>query len=164
MPAMPVRCTSCAACIGAACSATPSCLPLSWPAFPRWRRLDRARTAPLTRATTAPSSLGVAGPGANHAFLAAELVAFAGRCIERARNLRLHGVAVRAAGVGHVDSECSTGALHGDSGTLAFALLQRRNARGILGRIIEGLAVGAAFTDRECTRSPTLGDKARGGQ
>src|SRR5204862_1291261 len=74
---------------------------------------------------TARLSPGVAGPGADDAFLAAELVALAGRGIEGRGNLRLHRIAVRAAGILHVDRERSAGALHGDGGALALALLQR---------------------------------------
>src|SRR5882724_10601908 len=73
--------------------------------------------------------LGVAGPGADHAFLAAEFVAFFGRGVERARNLRLHRVAVGAAGIGDVDRQRSTGALHGDGPAVALALLQRSRPR-----------------------------------
>src|SRR4051812_3937991 len=133
----------------------PSCLPRSWPAFPMLRRRDRAH-APDWRGL----SPGVAGPGADDTFLAAERVAFAGRRIERVRDLRLHGVAVRAARVRHVDGERRTGALHGERGALALALLQRGDACGVLGGIIERLAVGAALADRDCAHSPALGDIA----
>src|SRR5438445_6967917 len=51
---------------------------------------------------TRKSPLGVAGPGADDAFLATEFVAFFGRGVERAGNLRLHRLAVCAAGIGHV--------------------------------------------------------------
>jgi len=43
------------------------------------------------------SALGVAGPGADHGFLAAEFVTLAGRGVERARNVRLDRVAMGAA-------------------------------------------------------------------
>src|ERR1700721_1836784 len=48
-------------------------------------------------------TLGVAGPGADHALLAAEFVALARGFVERTRNPGLDGIAVRAAGIGHVD-------------------------------------------------------------
>src|SRR3981189_511018 len=51
--------------------------------------------------TITESPLGVAGPGADHAFLAAEFVALLCRGVERTRNFRLHGVAVGTAGIGH---------------------------------------------------------------
>src|SRR5215468_9526074 len=76
--------------------------------------------------TIAESPPGVAGPGADHAFLAAELIALLGRGVERGRNLRFDGIAVSAAGIGHVDRECRAGALHGDGGAGALALLLRR--------------------------------------
>ena len=69
-----------------------------------------------------------------------------------------------AAGIGHVDRQRGTGALHGDGCALALALLQRRGTRGSLGRIIKSLAVGAAFADGKRTRTPSLGDKSLGGK
>jgi hypothetical protein len=105
-------------------------------------------------------ALGVASPGADHAFLAAELVAFLGRGIERARYLRRHGVAMGAAGIGHVDRERGTGALHGHSRAVALALLQRGGTGSRFRRVIIGLAVGAAFADRECAGPPSLTHKA----
>src|SRR4029077_6426967 len=89
---------------------------------------------------TERSPLGVAGPGADYAFLAAEFVALFGRGVERARYFRLHGVTMRAAGIGHVDGECGTGALHGHSGAIALALFQGSCPRGGLGGIVIGLA------------------------
>src|SRR5262249_35519422 len=52
------------------------------------------------------SAFGVAGPGADHAFLAAELVAFARRLVQRTGNFRPHRVAMRTAGIDHVDRQC----------------------------------------------------------
>src|SRR5205085_12471191 len=114
--------------------------------------------------TVAKSSPGVAGPGADDAFLAAEFVALAGGGIERGGDLWLHRIAVRAAGILHVDSERGAGALHGDGRALALALLQRGDARGILARIVIGLAIGATLANRDCAGSPGLADQARGGQ
>src|SRR5438105_2538498 len=110
------------------------------------------------------SPLGVAGPGADDAFLAAEFVALPGRGVEGAGNFRLHGIAMRAAGISHVDCERGTGALHGDGGAGALALLQRRGARGRFGGIVIGLAVRAAFADGECAGRPCLADEARDAQ
>src|ERR1700687_1969848 len=108
--------------------------------------------------------LGVAGPGADHAFLAAEFVAFFRRFVERARNVRLDGVAVGAAGNGHVDRKCCAGPLHGHRGAAATpALPERRLARRVLGRIIKGLTIGAAFAYREGTRRPGLSHESRAG-
>ena len=42
---------------------------------------------------------------------------------------------------------------------LALALLERGRARRVLGRIVEGLAVGAAFADREGTGRPGLASR-----
>src|SRR4029453_6537486 len=103
------------------------------------------RTSPGRTITESP--LGVAGPGADHAFLAAEFVTLLCRGVERARDFGFYGIAVRAAGIGHVDRERRAGALHGDSGARALALLERRGARRRLGGIVIGLAIGAAFTD-----------------
>src|SRR3954447_5255118 len=110
------------------------------------------------------SPLGVAGPGADHAFLAAELVTLLGRGIERTRNFRFYGIAVGTAGIGHVDCERGAGALHGERGAIALALLQRRGARGFLGRIVVSLAVGAAFADGECAGRPCPGHVTRDAQ
>src|SRR6202158_2459603 len=89
------------------------------------------------------SALGVAGPGADPAFLAAVFVAFAGCRVERTRNMGFHRVTVGAARVGHVDRQRGTGTLHGHRSAFALALLQRRGARVRLAGIIIGLAVGA---------------------
>src|ERR1700689_1124337 len=70
------------------------------------------------------SPLGVAGPGADHALLAAELVALAGRFIERTRNVRLDRIAVGATGIAHIDRKRGTGALHGNRLAVAAALLE----------------------------------------
>src|SRR5579871_1739963 len=109
-------------------------------------RTRRYRSAP---AMTAGLTLGVAGPGADDAFLAAEFVTFAGRVVERARNLRADRIAVRAAGIGHVDRKGGTGALHNDGRALALAMLQRFGARFAFGRIVIGLAVSSAFAHRK---------------
>src|ERR1700692_586077 len=57
----------------------------------------------LVASPVVASALGVAGPGPDHAFLAAVFVAFAGGFVERTRNVRLDRIAVGAAGIGHVD-------------------------------------------------------------
>src|ERR1700722_11763844 len=100
-------------------------------------------------ATPVASRLGVAGPGPDHAFLAAVFVAFAGCFVERTRNVRLHRIAVGAAGIGHVDGKRGTSALHRDRFAVAAALLQRGSACGVFGRIVIGLSISAAFADRE---------------
>src|SRR5436305_2785980 len=114
--------------------------------------------------TASLSPLGVAGPGADDAFLAAEFVALAGGGVERVRNFGFYGIAMRAAGISHVDSERGAGALHGHGGAGALALLERSRARRFLGRIVKGLAIGAAFADRERAGRPCLADKARDAQ
>src|SRR4051794_27092194 len=81
--------------------------------------------------------LGVAGPGADHAFLAAEFVALARRRVERTRNLWFHRVTVGAAGVGHVDRQRRAGPLHDQRGAFALTLLARRGARRVFFRIVE---------------------------
>src|SRR5436190_9509188 len=107
---------------------------------------------------------GVAGPGADDAFLAAEFVALLGRGVERARNLRFYGIAVGAAGIGHVDRKRGAGAVHGNGGAVALALLQCRGTRGGLGGIVKGLAIGAALADGERACRPSFGDVARDAQ
>src|SRR3984957_9908491 len=107
-------------------------------------------------ATPVASRLGIAGPGPDHAFLAAVFVAFAGCFIERTRNVRLDRIAVGAAGIGHVDGKRSTRAFHGDRLAVAAALLERGGACRAFSRIVIGLSIGAAFSDRECARSPAL--------
>src|SRR5882724_11230372 len=105
--------------------------------------------------TVAKSTPGVAGPGADHAFLAAELVAFARRLVQRVRNLRPDGVAVGTAGIGHVDGQRGAGALHCDRLAItALALLERCGTRRFLSGIVIGLAVGAAFADRKRAGRP----------
>src|SRR5258705_11764301 len=71
------------------------------------------------------SPLGVAGPGADHAFLAAEFVTLAGRLVERAGNLWLDRVAVGAAGIGDVEREPGAGAFHRHRVPDALVLLDR---------------------------------------
>src|SRR5437868_15340282 len=66
-----------------------------YPSFPR----DGFRYALPILPVSAP---GVAGPGADHAFLAAEIVAFFGGFVQRARHLRLDRIAVGATGIGQV--------------------------------------------------------------
>src|SRR5215470_3999760 len=114
--------------------------------------------------TVANSSPGVAGPGADDAFLAAEFVALLGGGIERGRDLRLHRIAVRATRVLQINRQRRAGALHGHSRALALALLQRGNARSVLARIIIGLTIGAALADREGAGGPGLRDEARNGE
>src|SRR3981081_4879540 len=99
------------------------------------------------------SALGVPGPGADHAFLAAELIAFARCRVERARNPRFDRIAVGAAGIAHIDRQRSASALHGHRGAFALALLARRGPRVCFAGTIVRLAVGRAFADRE--RTPT---------
>src|SRR6185437_10175081 len=94
-------------------------------------------------------ALGVAGPGSDHAFLAAELVAFAGGFVERTRNPGLDRIAVGTARVLQIDRERGTGASHGQRGTRALALLESCGARHVRSTIIIGLAIGAALADRE---------------
>src|ERR1700687_1064792 len=72
--------------------------------------------------------LGVAGPGADDAFLAAGCVAFAGRLVERTGNPGLDRITMRAAGIGHVDRQRRAGALHGHHGAPAPAVLEGRGA------------------------------------
>src|SRR5438046_927192 len=110
------------------------------------------------------SPLGVAGPGADDAFLAAEFVALLCRGVERARNFGFYGIAMRAAGISHVDGERGASPLHGDGSAVALALLQRGSARDGLGGIVIGLAIGTAFADGECARRPCPGDVARDAQ
>src|SRR3954470_4931834 len=108
---------------------------------------------PLARpgmTTMRTSALGVAGPGADHAFLAAKIVALFGRGVQRGGNLRFYCVAMGAAGVGHVDGKRRAGLFHRNRGALALALLAGSRKRGSLGRIVDGLAIGAAFADGEC--------------
>src|SRR5947209_18091072 len=95
---------------------------------------------------------GVAGPGADHAFLAAEIVAFFCGGVQRGGDLRLDRIAVRAAGVAHVDGQRRAGLFHGHRRALALALLPRGGERALLSRIIDRLAVGAAFADGEGAR------------
>src|SRR3984957_10309196 len=115
--------------------------------------------------TGSVSSPGVAGPGADHAFLAAEFVAFARRLVQRTRNPRFDRVAVGTAGIGHVDRQRGAGALHGPRGrAVALALLERGRAGLGFAGIIIGLTVGAAFADRERARGPGFGYQSRSGQ
>src|SRR5436305_15246866 len=93
-------------------------------------------------------SLGVASPGADDAFLAAECIALASRRIERTRTVRLDRITMAATGVGHVDCERCTSALHRYCRAVALALSQRGGARDVLGRKVISLAKGAAFADR----------------
>src|SRR5882762_2380822 len=97
------------------------------------------------------SPLGVAGPGADHAFLAAEFVTLPRRLVERTGNFWFNRIAVGAAGIGDVDRERGAGAFHRHRGAGALALLDSRGAGLGLTGIIISLAIGAAFADRECT-------------
>src|SRR5262249_21725052 len=128
-----------------------------------WARLSTAesiRTAGGFAACAAPRNdeltRRVTGQGADHAFLAAELVAFAGGFVERGRNMRPHRVAVRTARVGHVDRQRGAGALHGDGRAVALALLQGGCARRALARIVISLAIGTALADRKRAGGPGL--------
>src|SRR3954453_13283716 len=102
----------------------------------------------------------VAGPGADYAFLAAELVALAHCGIQRTRNARLDRVSVRSAGVCHVDRQSGASTPHRQRGADALALFERHVARAILGRIVIRLAISAAFADGECSRSPRRRSRA----
>src|SRR4051794_16674666 len=109
-------------------------------------------------------ALGVAGPGADHAFLAAEIVALFGGGVQRGGDLRLDRIAMGAAGVGHVDGKRRAGLFHRNRGALALALLARGGERGLLGRIIDGLAIGAAFADGEGAGGPRGAGELRADQ
>src|SRR5258708_4682386 len=123
----------------------------------------RARSLCERPGMTATLPLGVAGPGADDALLAAELVAFARRLVQRARNLRPDRIAVRPARIGHVDGKRRAGALHGDRLAIAaLALPERRGARRALGGIVIGAAIGTAFADRKGTGRPRLRYETRG--
>ena len=102
------------------------------------------------------STPGVAGPGADHALLAADIVALFRRRVQRTGNVRLHRVTMGAAGIGHVDRQRRAGALHGHGGAFALALLAGRGQRAGFAGIVEGLAIGAAFADRERPRTPRI--------
>jgi AhpC/TSA family len=65
--------------------------------------------------------------------------------------------------VGHVDRQCRAGALHDHRGAVALAVLQRRVARRLLGRIIVGLAIGAAFADGKGPGGERLSGEPRSG-
>jgi hypothetical protein len=107
---------------------------------------------------------GVAGPGADDAFLAAEFVAFARGGIERGRNPRLDRIAMGAAGIGEVDRQRGAGAFHGNSGAITLALLERRGLRSRFRRKIMGLAIGAALADSKCPGRRGLRDEIRSGK
>src|SRR5579872_4476898 len=108
-----------------------------------------------------PSTLGVAGPGADHALLAAILVALAGRFVERTRYTRLHCIAVRTTGIGHVDRERGAGALHRNCRlAVAAALLERCGKCGAHRGIIVSFAVSAAFAHRKCPGGAAFRDEA----
>src|SRR5205823_8775474 len=102
------------------------------------------------------------------AFLAAELVAFAGCGIQRTGNMWPDRIAVGAAGIFRVDRQRRTGTLHGHRPAIALALfLRRRPGAGLTGIVI-GLAISTAFADRKRARRPgrcheTLGHEARPG-
>src|ERR1700733_622901 len=81
-------------------SAGPDPESLDSPMCNRTSRLGAPRRPGMTEVK---SPLGVAGPGADHAFLAAEFIALARGFVERTRNPGLDGIAVGAAGIGHVD-------------------------------------------------------------
>src|ERR1043166_6440877 len=117
-----------------------------YPSFPR----DGFRYALPILHVSPP---GIAGPGADHAFLAAEIVAFFGGFVQRVRDLRLDRIAVSAARIDHVHGKRRAGAFHGDRLAVALALFSRGGERRPLGRIVDRLAVGAAFADREGTGS-----------
>src|ERR1700704_3797866 len=97
---------------------------------------DSGFTAARCPGMTNSLPFGVAGACADHAFLAAEFVAFARRRVERTRNPGLDRRTMGSAGIGHAARRCGAGALHGPRGALALALLQRRDACGRLAHII----------------------------
>src|SRR6185295_1900571 len=146
------------------CMMSPDVIP-GWSEGPDPESRDSGFDAPHRPGMTiAKSPLGVAGPGADHAFLAAEFVALLGRRVERIGNFGFCGIAVGTAWIGHVDRERGTGAFHGERGAVALAQPQRRGTRRFLGGKVIGLAVGAAFADGECARRPRLGDVTRNAQ
>src|SRR4030088_2263483 len=63
---------------------------------------DSGFTAARCPGMTNSLPFGVAGPCADHAFLAAEFVAFARRRVERTRNPGLDRITMGSAGIGHV--------------------------------------------------------------
>src|SRR5579872_197155 len=105
--------------------------------------------------------LGVAGPGADDAFLAAEFVALAGGFIQRTRNMRLDRIAMGTAGVGHVNRQRGAGTFHRDRLAVAVALLERGGARRIFARIVVSLPVSAAFADGKGARRPAFRGETR---
>src|SRR6202034_1265636 len=100
------------------------------------------------------SALSVAGPGADHAFLAAELVTLARGFIERVRNVRLDRIAMGPAGVGHVDRKRRAGVLHRDRRAVPAALLECGRACSAFRRKVKGLSVSAAFSHRKSASGP----------
>src|SRR5258707_5443582 len=123
----------------------------------------RARSLCERPGMAATLPLGVAGPGPDDAILAAELVAFARRLVQRSQTLRPDRIAVRPARVRHVDGKRRAGALHGDRlATAALALPERRDPRRALGGIVISPAIGAAFADRKGAGGPRLRHEMRG--
>src|SRR3981081_1486001 len=95
------------------------------------------------------SALGVAGPGADDAILAAEVVALLQRGILRLAQPVLDGIAMWTANILAVDGDCPAGTQDRDDLAAAYAFAERCPARGRLFRIIVGKAVGAARPDGE---------------
>src|SRR5262249_37478404 len=110
------------------------------------------RTRPASAISSAPpcSALGVAGPGADDAILAAVAVALAQGTVLRLAEPAGDRVAVRPAGIAHVDGNRPAGPLHRHKLAAAAATFAERGpARGrVLGEIV-GQAISAALPDRE---------------
>ena|GEM_PF-4660780 len=132
--------------------------------IPHRRKIAHSRSGRGHRAQADPLSPGVTGPGADHAFLAAVLVAFARGFVERARNAGPDGVTVCPAWIFQVYRQGHAGTLHRDGCAATPALLARgRDRRGFRG-IVEGLSIGAALADGECARRLRLTREQRTGR
>src|SRR5665647_292925 len=94
----------------------------------------------------APSALGVAEEGADHAFLAAVAVAGAQRLVLGHAQPRALAPAMRAASIGEIDREGGAAALDGGHhpASVGLALGQRTFARIVDAAEIIGLAEGPA--------------------
>src|SRR5262245_21301964 len=113
------------------------------------------------------SAFGVAGPGADHAVLAAVLVALAQRSVLCCAKPTGDRIAVRPARVLAVDGDRPAGAPDRHDLAAAGAFAKRGAARiGLLG-VVVGKAVGAARADceraRRLRRRDGTDQQARGG-